>query len=99
MAGVRHPIEMINGVPVASAPAEMDASNAEWLHAVLLDAACRGHGTCVVDMTGTRFCDAAGITVLVRAHNRALAEGGELRLVTPASALVLRMLTCSAWTS
>jgi hypothetical protein len=32
---------------------------------------------------------------LVRAHTRALAEGGKLRLVVPASALVLRMFACS----
>jgi anti-anti-sigma factor len=43
-------------------------------------------------MTRTRFCDSAGLGVLVRAHNRALAEGGELRLVIPASAMVLRVL-------
>jgi hypothetical protein len=34
-------------------------------------------------MSRTRFCDSAGFTVLVRAHKRAVAEGGELRLVIP----------------
>jgi hypothetical protein len=43
-------------------------------------------------MTGTQFCDSAGLGVLVRAHKRALAaSGGELRLVIPASAMVLRV--------
>ena len=70
----------------------IDASNAGWLREVLLEAAARGHATFVVDMTRTRFCDSAGLGVLVRAHNRALADGGELRLVIPASASVLRML-------
>jgi anti-anti-sigma factor len=82
---------MVRGVPVVAAPEEIDASNADWLRAVLLEAACRGHGTFVVDMTGTRFCASAGLGVLVGAHNRALAEGGELRLVIPASAMVLRI--------
>jgi anti-sigma B factor antagonist len=91
MAGVRYPIEMVRGVPVVAAPEEIDASNADCLRAVLLQAACAGHGTFVVDMTGTRFCGSAGIGVLVRAHNRALAEGGELRLVIPASTMVLRV--------
>jgi anti-sigma B factor antagonist len=91
MAGVRYPIEMVQGVPVAAAPQEIDASNADWLRAVLLEAACRGHGTFVVDMTCTQFCDSSGLGVLVRAHNRAVAEGGELRLVIPASAMVLRV--------
>jgi anti-anti-sigma factor len=91
MAGVRYPIEMVNGVPVVAAPEEIDVSNADWLRAVLLEAAARGHGTFVVDMIRTRFCASAGVSVLVRAHSWALAEGGELRLVIPASAMVLRI--------
>jgi anti-sigma B factor antagonist len=91
MTGVRYPIEMVSGVPVVAAPEEIDATNADWLRAVLLEAAARGHGTFVMDMTGTQFCDSAGLGVLVRAHNWALAEGGELRLVIPASAMVLRI--------
>jgi anti-sigma B factor antagonist len=91
MAGVRYPIEMVNGVPVVAAPEEIDASTADWLGELLLQAHCCGHGTFVVDMTRTRYCASAGLGVLVRAHNRALAEGGELRLVIPASAMVLRV--------
>ena len=49
MAGVRYPIEMVNGVPVVAAPEEIDASNADCLRAVLLEAAARGHETFVVD--------------------------------------------------
>ena len=91
MPGVSYPIEMVNGVPVVAAPAEIDISNADWLDAVLREAAARGHATFVVDMTGTQYCDSAGLGVLVRAHKRALAEGGELRLVIPTSAAVLRV--------
>jgi anti-sigma B factor antagonist len=90
MAEVRYPIEVVNGVPVVAAPAEIDASNAAWLDAVLREAAARGHATFVVDMTGTTFCESSGVGVLAQAHKRALAEGGELRLVIPASAAVLR---------
>lgn len=43
--------------------------------------AASGSATVVVDMTGTRSCDAVGLQVLVRAHKRALATGGEVRLV------------------
>jgi anti-anti-sigma factor len=86
---------MVRGVPVVAAPEEIDASNVGRLEAALLTAHYFGHGTCVVDMTGTRFCDAAGLGVLLRAHTRAQAEGGELRLVIPASALVLRMFAMS----
>lgn len=78
----RYPL-MINGVPVAEAPEEIDICNAEQLRIVLLEAASRGHATIVVDMTRTRFCDSSGFSVLVAAHQRALAEGGGLRLVIP----------------
>jgi len=91
MPGARYPIEMVNGVPVLAAPAEIDISNADWLDAVLREAAARGHATFVVDMTGTTFCASSGVGVLVRAHKRAVAEGGELRLVIPASAAVMRV--------
>ena len=87
MPGARYPIEMVWGVPVVAAPQEIDVSNADCLRTVLLEAACRGRGTFVVDMTRTRLCATAGLNVLVRAHKRALAEGGELRLVTPAGPL------------
>jgi anti-sigma B factor antagonist len=91
----RYPIEMVNGVPVVAAPEEIDVTNADWLRAVLLEAAARGHETFVVDMTRTQFCDSSGLGVLVRAHSRAQAEGGELRLVIPASAMVLRVFALS----
>jgi anti-sigma B factor antagonist len=91
MPGARYPIEIVNGVPVVAAPEEIDASNADCLQAVLREAADRGHERFVVDMTRTRFCASAGIGALARAHNRALADGGELRLVRPTSAAVLRV--------
>jgi hypothetical protein len=43
MTGVRYPIEMVSGVPVVAAPEEIDATNADWMRAVLLEAAARGH--------------------------------------------------------
>jgi anti-anti-sigma factor len=81
--GVRYVRKMINGVPVVAAPAEIDTTAAEHLRAVLLDSAARGHTTIVVDMTGTVFCDSSGLHTLLRAHKRAVANGGELRLVVP----------------
>ena len=78
MATARYPIEMINGVPVVTAPEEIDVSNADWLRVILLEAATRRQARFVVDMTGTQFCGSAGVGVLVGAHNRALAERGEM---------------------
>jgi anti-sigma B factor antagonist len=82
---------MINGMPVVTAPEEIDVTTAEHLRAVLFHAAARGHATVVVDMSRTRFCDSAGLAVLVRAHKRAVTEGGELRLVIPADGAVARI--------
>lgn len=91
MAGARYSIAMVSGVPVVAAPEEIDVSDADWLAAVLLQAASCGHGRLVVDMTRTQFCASAGVSVLVQAYSRAVAAGGELRLVVPASAMVLRV--------
>ena len=81
----------INGVAVVSAPAEIDIVNAEQLRTALREAARRGQAGVVVDMTGTRFCDSEGFSVLVGAHKQALAEGGGLRLVIPAGSPILRV--------
>ena len=70
----------VSAVPVVAAPEEIDITTAYGLRAALASAA-RGSATVVVDMTRTHACDAAGLHVLVRAHRRALANGGELRLV------------------
>jgi len=78
-------------VPVVAAPAEIDVTTAAQLRTVLLRSCARGHAAIVVDMTRTKFCDSAGLTVLVRAHKRAVAEGGELRLVIPAGGTVSRI--------
>lgn len=84
---------MAGGVPVVTAPAEIDVTTAGQLRAMLAAWAARGHTTVVVDMTGTQFCDSGGLTVLVRAHKHALAENGELRVVLPASGTVPRVFT------
>jgi anti-sigma B factor antagonist len=84
---------MIDGVPVVATPAEIDITTTDQLHGVLLDAAIRGHATVVVDMSRTQFCDSSGLHVLLRAHQRAVADGGELRLVLPGDGPVPRIVT------
>ena len=74
-------VVMVSGVPVVAAPEEIDITNAAALRAALLEAATHGTRTLVVNMSQTQFCDSAGLHVLVRAHHRAQAECGELRLV------------------
>ena len=93
MPGAGYPTQMADGVPVIAAPAEIDITTADQLQTVLSDWRSRGHATVVVDMTGTQFCDSAALAELVRAHRRALADGGGLRLVIPADDTVLRVFT------
>jgi anti-anti-sigma factor len=92
MAEDRYSVKMIRGMLVVTAPEEIDSTNADGLRAALLHSAACGHATVVADLTDTKFCDTSGLHVLVRAHKRALAEGGELRLVIP-QAPVLRIFT------
>ncbi len=93
MSVTRYPCLMVGDVPVLTAPAEIDATTAGQLRAILLRWHTRGHTTMVVDLSGTQFCDSAGLGVLARTHKRALAEGGELRLVIPADGGVRRVFT------
>ena len=47
----RFPFEVVNGVPVVTAPEEIDITNAPELRSALLEAAAHGHGTLVADMS------------------------------------------------
>ena len=84
----RFPIEVVEGVPVLAAPEEIDITNAEALRTALLKAATNGHRTLVVDMTRTQFCDASGLHALAAAQKRTQAEGRELLLVIPGTAVL-----------
>ena len=81
----RFPCELISGVPVVKAPEEIDITNAAGLRSALMEAAERGPGTLVLDMTRTQFCDSSGLHTLLAARKRAHAAGGELLLVLSAN--------------
>ncbi len=89
------PVEMLQGVPVLAAPEEIDITNAAALRSALLTATANGNGTLVVDMTRTQFCDSSGLHTLLAAHKRAEAEGREILLVIPGTA-VLRVFALTA---
>jgi anti-sigma B factor antagonist len=82
------PVTTISGIPVVRVPAEVDITNAGLLREAMQSAVASGHATIVVDMSDTAFCDTAGLQVLVLAHRRAIAEGGEVRLVVRAAPLL-----------
>ena len=88
MPDASFPVQVVGGVPVVVAPGEIDITNAAGLRAPLLEAAAHANGTLVIDMAQTQFCDSAGLNVLVRAHKRAQADGGELLLVISGAAVL-----------
>ena len=87
MPEISFPVEVVEGVPVVTAPEEIDITNAAGLQAALLEAAGLGRAMVVVDMSRTRFCDSAGLNALVTAGRRARADGGEVRLVVVGEAV------------
>ena len=77
---------------VITLPAQIDIANADHVGQELCSAITPDVKTVIADMTATTFCDSSGISMLVRAHKQAAANGAELRLVV-LSAAVLRALT------
>ena len=75
---------------VVAMPAEIDAVNAEKIRQELLSAVSLGAAVVVIDMSGTTFCDSAGVQAIIAAYQQAAADSTELRLVATA---VLRILT------
>ena len=84
----RPEVQMIGGVPVVATPEEIDMTNAAGLEAAFLEASGLGHNTFVVDMSGTQFCDSAGVHALVQGHKRSRSEGGAMLLVVSAPAVL-----------
>ena len=92
MPEISFPVQVVEGVPVVTAPEEIDLANAAGLKAALLEAAGAelaepGRALVVVDMSRTRFCDSAGLNALVGAARQARADGGEVRLVVVGEAV------------
>ncbi|MEA3075230.1 MAG: anti-sigma factor antagonist [Actinomycetota bacterium] len=73
---------------------EIDASTAPTLGEALEAAIDQDMRTVVVDAAGITFIDSSGLSVLVAAHKRLKAGGGEL-VVASASAPVRRLLGIS----
>ena len=69
---------------VVTLPGHVDESNAGQIGDQLLSAIDRGASELIADMTGTASCDHAGAGAVVRAYQRAAANGTQLRLVITA---------------
>jgi anti-sigma B factor antagonist len=78
------PVTWSGQIAVVVLPAEIDLTVADAVREALLSVLNAGALGLVVDMTGTTFCDSAGITALVRAVRRANANGATMRLAVTA---------------
>ena len=72
-------------------PEQIDVSNAGQIREELLVVINRGAAALIADMTATLSCDHAGADAVVRAYQRALVSGTQLRLVVTAP-IVQRVL-------
>ena len=77
-----------NPAPPASSvvvrlPGEIDVTNASDVLAQVTAALAPGVSVVIADLTGTRFCDSAGLRHLLLAHRQAARAGAQLRLVIP----------------
>jgi anti-sigma B factor antagonist len=70
---------------VITMPEEIDLANAPLVRTALLALADQDAELITADLTGTVFCDSAGVHAITRAHQRAAEAGGELRLAVGGS--------------
>jgi anti-anti-sigma factor len=77
---------------VVSLPAEIDLTNAEAVTAQVRASLEPGATAVIADLTGTVFCDSAGIRQLLVARDLAEASGARLLLAAPEDGAVRRVL-------
>jgi anti-anti-sigma factor len=77
---------------VVTLPSEIDLTNASEVQDALARALENGTAVVIADAAETTFCDCAGVRELIRAHRRATAAGTELRVASPTSPEVRRIL-------
>lgn len=88
-------LRSINGVPVASLPADVDAANAADVLDQLTRAISNEPAGLVVELTETRFLDSAGIEMLFRLRERLSSRRQRLAIVLPAGSQLRRLLELS----
>ena len=76
-----NPVQWSDRQAVVTLPEHIDVSNAGQIREELLSVINRGATALIADMTATTSCDHAGADAVVRAFQRAVICGTELRLV------------------
>ena len=83
-----------HGCALVTVDGELDLSTAEQLMQALTGALDEFDRPLVLDLAGLRFCDSAGLAVLVKTHNQ-LGERGHRLVVARPTAAVARVLELS----
>ena len=86
-----YPVRWTGRQAVVALPEHIDVSNASQIREELLWVINRGAAALIADMTATLSCDQSGADAVMRAYQRALASGTQLRLVVTAE-IVRRVL-------
>lgn len=94
MFDATYPVRWVGRQAVVALPEHIDVSNASQVREELLWVINRGAAALIADMTATLSCDQSGAEAVMRAYQRALASGTQLRLVVTAP-VVRRVLGVS----
>jgi anti-anti-sigma factor len=73
-------------------PREIDLTNASEVVELITAACAPGVPVVIADLTGTSFCDSAGLRHLIEASDQAAAAGAELRLAISPGGTVSRVI-------
>ena len=87
-----YPVQWNGRQAVVALPEHIDVSNASQIREELLWVINRSAAALIADMTATLSCDQSGADAVMRAYQRALASGTQLRLVVTAQ-IVKRVLS------
>lgn len=86
-------VQVLDRAVVAEVAGEIDLRTGAILRKRLFELTDAGFGHIIIDFDGVRFCDAAGLGVLVAAQNRLRGQDGSISLarVRPAQRRLLRI--------
>ncbi len=87
-----YPVQWAGRQAIVTLPDQIDVANADQIREQLLTLINRGAAALTVDMTATQSCDHAGADAVVRAYQRAVANGTQMQLVVTAH-IVRRVLS------
>jgi anti-anti-sigma factor len=86
-----YPVRWAGRQVVVTLPEDIDVSNADQIREQLLSVINRGAAVLIADMTATVSCDYVGGEAVIRAYQRAVISGADLRLAVTAQ-IVRRVL-------